>query len=424
MIRLFIVDDHAVLREGLRLLLAQEPDFAIVGEAANGQQLLDQLPTNPTDVVLLDLHMPVLGGLATAERLHAEYPDLRILMLSMVDEPLSIQHALAAGAHGYLLKNAEKEEVLIGLRTVLAGRRYLSTDIGVDTREFMQVQFSSFFLEYVPLDIINTLFAVYLNEGIKIMFRIGYAFFKTIKEQILCSSSPEDFNLIARETLELLSDDGKKRFVNQCFHLRIVRIKKQFSLLDTKKEGNHKSYICEPAVLGESRLLNNENLVKRIYRELPNINKSNDLKRIFASWIDGYSMQYMIGKAEEVQEESSSFLFVIEDEEGSIIGAYLMHELGKTSQQKKIGSPENFLFSVDEEGEPQFYHCGVGKHGLFEYDGSDMYLGLGKKGCALLIDSDLKEGHTAPSEVFNNDVLTITGKREFTIKNAELFVFV
>lgn len=131
MIRLFLVDDHIVLREGLRLMLAKEPDFTVVGEAANGQLLLDQLPITPADVVLLDLHMPVLGGLATAERLHAEYPNLRILMLSMVEEPLSIQQALAAGAHGYLLKNAVKEEVLMGLRTVLAGRPYLSAEIGL-----------------------------------------------------------------------------------------------------------------------------------------------------------------------------------------------------------------------------------------------------------------------------------------------------
>lgn len=129
--RLFLVDDHTVLREGLQFLLAQEPDFTVVGEAANGQELLDQLPTTPADAVLLDLHMPVLGGLATATRLHAEYPDLRILMLSMVDEPLSIQHALAAGAHGYLLKNAVKDEVLMGLRTVLAGRPFLSSEIGL-----------------------------------------------------------------------------------------------------------------------------------------------------------------------------------------------------------------------------------------------------------------------------------------------------
>ena len=131
MIRLFLVDDHAVLREGLRLLLAQEPNLAIVGEAANGQQLLDQLPTIPADVVLLDLNMPVMGGVETAERLQADYPDLRILMLSMVEEPLSIRQTLAAGAHGYLLKNAAKDEVLTGIRTVLAGRRFLCSEIGL-----------------------------------------------------------------------------------------------------------------------------------------------------------------------------------------------------------------------------------------------------------------------------------------------------
>lgn len=131
MIRLFLVDDHAVLREGLRQLLEREADFHVVGEAGDGQQLLDQLPTTPADAVLLDLNMPGLDGVATAARLHADYPDLRILMLSMVEEPLRIQETLAAGAHGYLLKNASKDEVFAGIRTVLAGRRFLCSEIGL-----------------------------------------------------------------------------------------------------------------------------------------------------------------------------------------------------------------------------------------------------------------------------------------------------
>jgi DNA-binding NarL/FixJ family response regulator len=132
MTRLFVVDDHAVLRHGLQLLLEQEPDLLVVGEAANGQQLLDQLPTTPADLVLLDLHMPVLDGLATARRLRTDYPDLRILMLSMVEEPLNIQQALTAGAHGYLLKNATKEEVVAAARLVVAGQPFLSAEIGLN----------------------------------------------------------------------------------------------------------------------------------------------------------------------------------------------------------------------------------------------------------------------------------------------------
>lgn len=131
MIRLFLVDDHAVVREGLRNLLEQEPDFTVIGEAANGQQLLDRLPTTPTDVVLLDLNMPVLGGIATTERLRADYPAVRIIVLSMVEETLYIKQSLLAGASGYLLKNASKHEVLTGIRTVLAGRRFLCSEIGL-----------------------------------------------------------------------------------------------------------------------------------------------------------------------------------------------------------------------------------------------------------------------------------------------------
>jgi DNA-binding NarL/FixJ family response regulator len=85
--------------------------------------------------VLLDLNMLVLGGVATAERLRTDYPDLRILMLSMVGDLLSIQQTLAAGAHGYLLKNTSKEELLAGLRMVLAGRRFLGSEIGLTLLE-------------------------------------------------------------------------------------------------------------------------------------------------------------------------------------------------------------------------------------------------------------------------------------------------
>ena len=131
MIRVFLVDDHTVLRDGLRLLLAAEPGLEVVGEAANGQQLLDQLPTVPTDVVLLDLNMPVLDGLETTRRLQAEFPEVKVLMLSMVELPQSIGQVLAAGARGYLLKNAAKSTIVAAIEEVAAGRRFLSSDIGL-----------------------------------------------------------------------------------------------------------------------------------------------------------------------------------------------------------------------------------------------------------------------------------------------------
>lgn len=131
MIRLFLVDDHTVLRDGLRALLAEEPGLQLVGEAADGQQLLDQLPTIPTDVVLLDLNMPVLDGLATTHRLQAEFPQVRVLILSMVEHPHSIGQVLGAGAQGYVLKNASKSEIVVAIQTVSAGKRFLCSEIGL-----------------------------------------------------------------------------------------------------------------------------------------------------------------------------------------------------------------------------------------------------------------------------------------------------
>lgn len=131
MTRLFLVDDHAVLRHGLRAIFQQEPALEVVGEAENGEQLLAQLPTTPCDVVLLDLHMPGLDGLATTQRLHTEFPDVRILILSMVDNERAIGQVLAAGASGYVLKNASHDELLVAVRAVAAGQRFLCSELGL-----------------------------------------------------------------------------------------------------------------------------------------------------------------------------------------------------------------------------------------------------------------------------------------------------
>lgn len=131
MTRIFLVDDHAVLRNGLWALLAPEKSIQVVGEASNGQELLDQLPATPADVVLLDMNMPVLDGIATAQQLRASFPDMRVLMLSMVDQPLRVGQALAAGAHGYILKNVDRNEILAAIQAVLAGKRFLCSEIGL-----------------------------------------------------------------------------------------------------------------------------------------------------------------------------------------------------------------------------------------------------------------------------------------------------
>jgi len=132
MIRVFLVDDHTVLRTGIRNALAQRDGVLVVGEAGSGEDLLAQLPDTPADVVLLDINMPGMCGLATLRRLQAEFPEVRVLMLSMLDNEHYMHQALDAGALGYILKSAGVDELVHGIEAVAAGRHFLCAEAGLE----------------------------------------------------------------------------------------------------------------------------------------------------------------------------------------------------------------------------------------------------------------------------------------------------
>lgn len=132
MTRIILADDHTILREGIRALLAAEADFEVVGEAGNGHQLLELLATTPTDVVMLDLTMPELDGFATLPLVRAQYPNVRLLVLSMLEHERYVAQALDAGASGYVLKNAAIGEIIHAIRTVAVGQPFLCTEIGLE----------------------------------------------------------------------------------------------------------------------------------------------------------------------------------------------------------------------------------------------------------------------------------------------------
>ncbi|MBX0291439.1 response regulator transcription factor [Hymenobacter sp. HSC-4F20] len=131
MIRVILADDHAILRDGIRAILSHEPDIQVVGEAGNGQALLELLATQPADLVLLDVSMPVLDGFATTSALRAQFPGVHVLVLSMLDQESCVYRMMQAGALGYVLKNADITEITYAIRTVAAGRPFLCTEIGL-----------------------------------------------------------------------------------------------------------------------------------------------------------------------------------------------------------------------------------------------------------------------------------------------------
>jgi DNA-binding NarL/FixJ family response regulator len=125
-IRVLLADDHALMRKGLRALLATAPGIEVVGEVSTGREADRQaLQLNP-DVVLMDVAMPDMNGIEAARAIHLKCPEIRIVMLSMHATAEYVYRAFEAGASGYMLKDVAVEEVISAVRTVCDGRRYLS----------------------------------------------------------------------------------------------------------------------------------------------------------------------------------------------------------------------------------------------------------------------------------------------------------
>jgi DNA-binding NarL/FixJ family response regulator len=129
MIRIVVADDHAIVREGLKQILAETRDIVVVGEAGNAQEVLEHVQEDELDLVLLDIAMPGRGGLDILKQLKVERPELPVLMLSMYPEEQYAVRALKAGACGYVTKSSAPEELIAAIRKVSQGRRYVSSSL-------------------------------------------------------------------------------------------------------------------------------------------------------------------------------------------------------------------------------------------------------------------------------------------------------
>lgn len=129
-IRVLVVDDHAVVRSGLRRVLDAEPDIETVGEAASAERAVFEAMEHKPDVVLMDVTMPGQSGVEALPALLQSVPDTRVLMLSMHDDPGYVRAAFEVGARGYVLKEAADSEVVAAVRAVAAGERYVHPSLG------------------------------------------------------------------------------------------------------------------------------------------------------------------------------------------------------------------------------------------------------------------------------------------------------
>jgi DNA-binding NarL/FixJ family response regulator len=128
-VHIVVADDHAVLRAGVIALLSAEPDIEIVGEAETGRQALTQIDRHSPDVALLDLRMPVLDGVATTEAIRSRYPHTRVLILTTYDTDREIERAVEAGAIGYLLKDATRQQLVDAIHAAARGETVLAARV-------------------------------------------------------------------------------------------------------------------------------------------------------------------------------------------------------------------------------------------------------------------------------------------------------
>lgn len=129
MIRLILVDDHELVRTGVRRLLEDQTDYEIVAEACCGEDAITQVREHEPDVILMDLNMPGIGGLEATRKLKHSHPKLRIIIVTMVDDVVFPTKLLKAGASGYITKGANIDEITRAIREVLANKRYISPDL-------------------------------------------------------------------------------------------------------------------------------------------------------------------------------------------------------------------------------------------------------------------------------------------------------
>ena len=134
-IRILAVDDHALVLEGIGLLVENEPDMRLVAEARNGREAIQQFRTHRPDITLMDLQMPEMSGLDAINGIRSEFPDAKIIVLTTYQGDVQILRAVKAGAQAYLLKNTLHKELAAAIRAVHAGRKVLSPEASFQVAE-------------------------------------------------------------------------------------------------------------------------------------------------------------------------------------------------------------------------------------------------------------------------------------------------
>ncbi len=187
--RILIADDHSVVRQGLRMFLTLDSDLDVVGEAADGAQALRMVRELRPDIVLMDLLMPVMDGIATTQAIRQEFPDTEVIALTSVLEDALVVQAIKAGAIGYLLKTTEADELRRAIRAAAAGQVQLSPEAAARLMREVRAPDSPEALTARETDVLRLLAEGKANKEIAHALDIGEKTVKTHVSNILAKLS-------------------------------------------------------------------------------------------------------------------------------------------------------------------------------------------------------------------------------------------
>ncbi|HEX4748405.1 MAG TPA: response regulator transcription factor [Bryobacteraceae bacterium] len=197
-IRVMVVEDHHIVRQGLVALLKTMPDIAVVAEASDGQQAMDLFRAHKPDVTLLDLRLPVLGGVEVLSRIRQQTPTARVIVLTTFDGDEDIYRALQAGARGYLLKGMRTEELMEAIRAVHAGKSRVPAVVA----ERLAIRVGGDELTAREVDVLKLIVAGKSNKEIGADLKISEATVKTHMNNIFSKMGVSDRTQAATTALQ------------------------------------------------------------------------------------------------------------------------------------------------------------------------------------------------------------------------------
>lgn len=214
-IRILLVDDHAILREGLKALLEYYDDMEVVGEAQDGVEALNQARILHPDIIVMDIAMPVMGGIEATRLVHQQYPEIHVLVLTQYDDWRYIQPILQAGASGYVTKRALGTDLITALRTVNRGETFLQPNVASTITEQIRQQAKSEVIANEPLtpreqEILKYIAAGKTNSQIATMLSLSIKTVEWHRSNLMSKLNTHSVAEVVRYALQHgLVDEGK-----------------------------------------------------------------------------------------------------------------------------------------------------------------------------------------------------------------------